>query len=218
MDMPQNQPLWPNERISFLLQSGVRLATRLAIGFGLAAIAAVALGAAVTDNGFVQILVTAFAALALWLPFTFAVYGVERLFKRAAPARQRDPAPAIGADSAADGSLARLLAAAPAEAERIAAIRASLGRSRLQLGTAKLDPDAQELCVLMDRRLPELIERELANLPAPGAGRDRQLGELIDLVEQFAGHCGARRIGASASAAYDAAVLRRRFEARLAEF
>ncbi|MES2119900.1 MAG: hypothetical protein V4513_04920 [Pseudomonadota bacterium] len=194
------------------------MATRLAMGFGLAAITAVVLGASVTENGFVQIAVTLFAALALWLPFTFAVYAVERLFKRSAPAGGVNRAPALAAENAADGPLARLLAAAPDQSERIGAIRASLGRSRLLLGKAKLDPDAQELCLLIDRRLPELIDRELENLAPPGSGRDRQLGELVDLVEQFAGHCGARRTGASTGAAYEAAVLRRRFEARLSEF
>ena len=79
-----------------------------------------------------------------------------------------------------------------------------------------LDPDAHDLCVLIDRRLPELIDRELDALPPDDRGRREGVAALIRLVEQFARHCGAKRDGRAASSAYEAEVLRRRFEERLA--
>ena len=111
----------------------------------------------------------------------------------------------------------RLLSLAPAERSRLTAIKASIDRSRLALGKADLDPDAHDLCVLIDRRLPELVRHELEDLAPDDAGRRRQVGELIDLVEQFARHCGRQRDGLSSESAREAAILRRRFEARLTD-
>ena len=218
MHLSHHEPPCPDDPVSRLWQRGLRLATRLAIGLGLATVAAIVLGAAMTDNGFVQIVVTLFAALAFWLPLTVMVYWVERLFeRRRSPPRAKD-SPRIGAGGADEEIWRRLLAAAPAQSQRIAAIRASLGRSRAQLGEAKLDPDAIELCVLIDRRLPELIRRGLDDLPPDDRNRQRELGELVGLVEQFARHCTRGRVEGSGTAGYDAEVLRRRFEARLSEF
>ena len=81
---------------------------------------------------------------------------------------------------------------------------------------ARLDPDAHDLCVLIDRRLPELIERELDSLPPGDRERRERLSSLIALVEDFARHCGRKRDGSPAGSDYQAEVLRRRFEERLA--
>lgn len=203
------------ERFAILWQRGVRLAIRLAIAFGLAAVTAIILGAAVTDNALAQIIVTMLAALALWIPFALLVVTVERFFRSRRSKRERKLA--AGRSSTTDDSWVRLFAAAPAQSERLAAMQRSLERSRLSLGSADLDPDAHDLCVLIDRRLPELIHRELDALPPDDVNRRRQVGELIDLVEQFARHCGRRRDDDAGGARYDAAVLRRRFEERLSE-
>ena len=80
-----------------------------------------------------------------------------------------------------------------------------------------MDSDAHELCAMIDRRLPDLIDHELDSLAPDSRGRDRQIGELVELVEQFVRHCGARRDGAAVDSAYQAEVLKRRFETRLAD-
>lgn len=206
------------DRMNELWRRGVRLATRLAIAFGLAVAAGIGLGAAVADNALVQILVTVLAAIGFWLPFTFLVARVERFLARP-PSRRRQPEPAaastpVGGDPAQEG-WRRLAAVAPRESERLAVLQRSLANSRLALGKADLDPDAHDLCVLIDRRLPDLIHRELDSLPPDDRGRRRQLDELVGLIEQFARHCSRRRAGDSSEARHEAAVLRRRFEHHL---
>ena len=199
------------ERMDSFVRRGVRIASRLAMGFGLSAIAAIFLGAAVTDNGFVQVLVTAFATIALWIPAFLLILGVERLFTR----RPR-PAPATAsAPALTDDSWSRLAALAPAQAHRVEVLQRSFERSRLTLGSADLDPDAHDLCVLIDRRLPELIDRELDDLPPDDRDRGKRLDDLIDLVEQFARHCSRKGSGEDGLPRYNAEVLRRRFEERL---
>lgn len=205
------------ERLTDLWQRGVRLATRLAIAFGLAVAAGIGLGAAVADNGFVQILVTMLAALGFWLPFAFLVARVERFFaRRRAPRPKADATatPSI-ADGPAQEEWRRLAAVAPRQSERLAVLQRSIERSRLALGKADLDPDAHDLCVLIDRRLPELIHRELDTLPPDDRNRRRQIDELVGLIEQFARHCSRRRSSDSSETRHEAAALRRRFEDHL---
>jgi hypothetical protein len=115
----------------------------------------------------------------------------------------------------ASDSWRRLAAAAPRRIEHLAVLQRSLERSRTSLGGETLDFDAHELCVLIDRRLPELIDRELDNLAPDDRNRERQLDELVSLIEQFARHCSRRRSDSASDSRYDAEVLRRRFEARL---
>lgn len=197
------------DRLGAIFRRGMRIASRLAMAFGLSAITAIVVGGAVTDNGFVQVLVTAFATLAFWIPLFLVILGIERLFTRnpAAPRSElREPV---------HNSWRRLAAHAPAHADRISVLQRSFERSRLTLGKADLDPDAHDLCVLIDRRLPELIDRELDDLPPDDRDRGRRLNELVDLVEQFARHCSRKGSGEEGLPRYDAQVLRRRFEERL---
>ena len=194
---------------------GVRLLSRAAIAFGLSTVGAVLLAGAVSDNGFVQIVVTIFAALALWPPLLILTLKVDRLFTRRPKAEVID-APVVRREP--NDSWHRLLRAAPAQSERIAVLQRSLQSSRSTLGIAQLDPDAKDLCVLIDRRLPQLIDRELDSLPPDDVHRRRQLDELVDLIEQFARHCGRKHMAESDAAQHEAAILRRRFEARLSEF
>jgi hypothetical protein len=204
------------ERIADATARGMRFARRVALAFALAVVGGIAIGAAVTDNALAQIFVTILAGTALWVPMLFVLLGVERLFA-GRPSRQSNviEARAVAVPAAAAGHWQRLAAAAPAERERIGALRRSLDNSHRALTTAKLDPDAHDLCVLIDRRLPELIERELDTLPPDDRGRRQAIGDLIALVEQFARHCSRKRDGDGQDSGYQAEILRRRFEERL---
>jgi len=201
------------ERLSSLFRRGMRLASRLAMAFGLSAITAIFVGGAVTDNAFVQILVTAFATLAFWIPIFLLILGVERLFSRRPVPRTISAS--VSPVRPDDSSWARLARAAPAHAHRVEVLQRSFERSRQALGSADLDPDAHDLCVLIDRRLPELIDRGLDDLPPDDRDRGRKLDELVNLVEQFARHCSRKGAGEVDLPTYDAQVLRRRFEERL---
>ena len=214
------RPAYPtlSERMTSYWERGVRIATRFAIAFGLSTLAGIGIGFAVTDNVLAQIFVTILSAFALWIPF---VVGVAR-FERWRDARRNRRALAAlpiaqRANQQFDQDWQRLVSLAPTERARLSAIKSSIDRSRVALGNAELDPDAHDLCVLIDRRLPELVRHELDDLPPDDAGRRRQVGELIDLVEQFARHCGRQRDSLSTGNSREAEILRRRFAARLAD-
>lgn len=208
----------PEEPFAGLIRRGMRVAKRLAISFALAVVLAIGVGAVSTDNAFVQILITAVATCALWLPLFFAIAGIERLFARK-PAREQTAEPSLASPGQDEDRIwRRLAAAAPHHADRIAVLRRSIDRSRLTLGNAELDPDAHDVCLLIDRRLPELIERDLDDLPPDDRGRSRHIGELIDLIEQFARDCSRRNSSNSSADRHSADVLRRRFEAHLSSF
>lgn len=207
------------ERIYLLWKRGVRLVTRAAIAFAVSTAAAIGVGAAVTDNALLQILVTVLAALAFWMPLFFITLRVDKwLAYRGmdygiAPASE----PPVS-NSCDDDAWRRLSAVAPAESQRLAAVRRSLERSRLSLVSSELDPEAHELRILIERRLPDLIHHELEILPPDDRNRRQKVRELIALVEQFARHCGRRGSADGAKATFQAEVLRRRFETRLTEF
>lgn len=215
-DFPRDYPSF-GERMNDMVERGMRIARRVGMAFGLSVIAAIFIGSAVTDNGFVQILVTIMAAIGLWPPMLFLIVGVERWFTR----RRRRPAGAITIDAKPTPSSGnhwqRLTAVAPGQADRLRAIQRSLESSRTSFGSGGLDPDVHDLCVLIDRRLPELIDNQLDSLPPDDRGRKQAVGELVDLVEQFARHCGRKRDGDTSVSAYQAEVLRRRFEERLSD-
>jgi len=204
-----------DQRLGQLYRKGMRIASRLAMAFGLSAITAIVVGGAVTDNAFVQIVVTAFATLAFWIPFFLAIVGIERLFTRR-PKPARNATIDATATVSSDG-WDRLAAMAPAHAHRVGVLQRSFERSRIALGKEHLDPDAHDLCVLIDRRLPELIDRELDDLPPDDRDRGKRIDELVDLVEQFARHCSRKGSGEEGLPRFDAQVLRRRFEERLAK-
>ena len=207
-----------SERIDRYWERAVRVATRFAIAFALATVSGIAVGFSVSDNIFAQIFITLLTAFAFWVPFIVGVTKVENW--RARPGRRNTAAPLAsrsGADTAFARDWQRLTAMAPAQRERLAAIKSSIDKSRLALGKAELDPNAHDLCVLIDRRLPELVAHGLDDLAPDDTNRRRQVGELIDLVEQFARHCGRHRDGASSGSSREAEILRRRFENRLAD-
>lgn len=212
---PQQSRL--SDRMEGLWDRGLRFVRRIAVAFGLSTILAIWVGAAVTDNAFAQIFVTVLAAIGFWLPTLFLIVSVERFFGR----WSHRPASAKTIDVTANPVPAdhwqRLAALAPGQRARLNAIQRSLENSRQALGRAELNPGARDLCVLIDRRLPELIEHQLDSLPPDDRGRDRQIGELVDLVEQFARHCGRARDGDNADSSRQAEILRRRFEEQLGE-
>lgn len=204
-----------NDRLAQVAERGVRIAKYLVLSFALAVVGGIAIGAAVAVNAFVQIFVTFLAAIALWLPVLLAALWVDARIERF---RRREPAAAeaVIEATAVDASWTRLMCAAPGERDRIVAIQRSLSSSHVALRDAKLDPDAHDLCVLIDRRLPELIDRELDSLPPDDRGRREKVASLVELVEQFARHCGRKRDGQADTSSYEAEVLRRRFKERLA--
>jgi len=223
MDWMPPETLPFGERLDSLWKRGVRLVTRAAIAFALSIAAGIGVGTVVADNALVQILVTVLAALALWIPLFFIVLRVDKWLAHRATDLGSAPGSAPGsalpaASSRDDDVWRRLIAATPAESHRLAALRRSLERSRLSLGSAELDPEAHDLCILIDRRLPDLIHHELEILPPDDRNRRQKIGELIDLVEQFARHCSRRGSGGQTEAGFQAEVLRRRFETRLTEF
>ena len=204
-------------RINALWERGVRFVTRALIAFAVSTGAAIGVGAAISDNAFVQILVTVLFALAFWGPFFLIVLRIHQWL--ASRGTEHVPESAGPATEFGDSEVwRRLFMAAPLESKRLAAIRRSFDISRQALGGANLDPDAHELCILIDRRLPELIDRKLEILPPDDRHRQQEVSELIDLIEQFARHCSGRGIKAEVDAGFEAKVLRRRFEARLTEF
>jgi hypothetical protein len=204
-----------NDRLAQMAARGVRIARALALAFAAAVIGAIWIGAAVTDNAFAQIFVTLFAAIALWPPASVAALWLDSRIGRWRSARGARPDPTIIEATAVDASWSRLILAAPSERERVQAIQRSIAASHLALRDARLDPEAHDLCVLIDRRLPELIDRELDALPPDDRGRREGVASLIGLVEEFARHCGRKRDGRAELSAYEAEVLRRRFKERL---
>ena len=201
-----------DDRLSQLWRQGLRFATRVAIAFGLSAASAIMLAAAVADNAFVQILVIGFATIAFWIPSLLLILSIERMFTRRAKPASRQTIDVTALPLAAGWD--RLVAVAPRQSERIRVLQRSVERSRTSLGSEKLDPDAHDLCVLIDRRLPELIDRELDELPPDDRDRGKKVDELIDLVEQFARHCSR---GGGSDPLFNAEVLRRRFQERLSK-
>ena len=216
--MPERLDTRPslNDRFAEVAARGMRIAKYMALSFALAIVGGIGIGAALADNAFVQIFVTFLAGIALWLPILLAALWVDSRLDRWRSRSLAKPAEMVIEASAVDACWTRLVRAAPAERERIGAIQRSLASSHVALRDALLDPDAHDLCVLIDRRLPELIDRELDSLPPDDRGRREGVASLVDLVEQFAQHCGRKRGGRPDGSSYEAEVLRRRFEERLA--
>ena len=207
----------PEDFFQSIWQRGILLARRLGISFALSAVLSIVVGAAAADNGFVQILITLLCLLAFWIPLFLVVVGVERWWQSRKSVRLKSTEPVVQ-DNAADRIWHRLAVAAPHHAERISVLRRSIDRSRLALGKAELEPDAHDLCVVIDRRLPQLIEHELDDLPPGDRDRSHALSVLVALIEQFARECSRRGSGGSEEGRYSAEVLRRRFEAHLSGF
>lgn len=207
------------DRLSELMANGIRLAKRVFIAFGLAVFGAIVIGAVATDNGFVQFFVTLIAAIALWPPILFALLWIGRRRSRRPTAWRSSAttgASIVHASAVRGTEWARLARALPDQRERIEGLQRSIERSRIRLGGAALDADAPELCALIDRRLPSLIEHELNDLPPDDRGRREKLGSLVDLVDQFARHCHRHGGESGSPSQREAEILRRRFEQRLA--
>lgn len=203
-------------RVDRFVARGIHLTKRAAVAFALAVLAAIGLGAAATDNGFVQLIVTFFAAVALWVPILVAILWGERALGRRSQRRAARVVEPMASGGAGDAHWQRLARLAPEQRERIHGLQQSVARSHRRLGSAGLDPEAHDLCILIDRRLPELIDRELDALPPDDRGRKARIDGLINLVDQFARHCSRHGSGDAAADEREAEILRRRFQERLA--
>lgn len=218
MDWASPEPPTLGEQVNLMWKRGLRLVRRAAVAVALSTAAGIGVGAAVTDNALMQILATLLVTMACLIPFFFLVVRVDHWLARRDRQRGNVTGKAPSAESASNDDVwRRLFAAAPGQAQRLAVLRRSLERSHQALGREELDPDAHELCILIDRRLPDLIHHELEILPPDDRHRRQKVGELIDLVEQFARHCSRRDPADGKDARFQAEVLRRRFEARLTE-
>lgn len=201
------------DRIGRFVERCFQFGKRAALAFGLAVMAAIAIGALATDNGLVQLFVTVVAAIALWGPFLIALLWGEKTFCRQAAVA---PETVAAAADESDKPWLRLAFSAPYQRVRIVGLRQSIARSRVRLSNAKLDPEAVDLLVLIDRRLPDLIDRELDALPPNDGERRDKLDALVNLIDQFARHCSRRGADDSLAHEREAEILRRRFEERLA--
>ena len=209
-----------DQGLAKMWRNGLRLARNVAIAGALAGLGGIVLGAALTDGWLAQIFLTLFAAFVLWLPMIGLTVWASRLLGRRGRSvpNHVDVTPGkVDRDSPLAASWRRLSLAAPRQGQRIVTLQRSLERSRSSFAATSMDSDAHELCAMIDRRLPDLIDHELDSLAPDSRGRDQQVGDLVDLVEQFVRHCGAKRDGAADNSAYQAEVLKRRFEARLAD-
>lgn len=209
-----------DQGLAKMWRNGLRLARNVAIAGALAGLGGIVLGAALTDGWLAQIFLTLFAAFVLWLPMIGLTVWASRLLGRRGRSvpNHVDVTPGkVDRDNPLAASWRRLSLAAPRQGQRIVTLQRSLERSRSSFAATSMDSDAHELCAMIDRRLPDLIDHELDSLAPDSRGRDQQVGDLVDLVEQFVRHCGAKRDGAADNSAYQAEVLKRRFEARLAD-
>lgn len=99
---------------------------------------------------------------------------------------------------------------------RVAVARRSCERFRATLKGAPLDPEAHSLLVIVERRIPELIEARLGRLKECDE-RQRSLivDDLLDLLERFAADCERRQRQPADEAYSEDAVLTAHIEAHL---
>lgn len=192
----------------------IRVLLRLVSAGALAAVAGIIIGAVATAGGLVQLLVTAFAAFALWIPAFLLLSGFARWRgsrqRRVVQAReQRRFAPIGGA------AWDRLEQAAESRAPELRALRSELAGIHAALPVQSLDPQVHDLRVLIEKRIPQLIDSGLACLPDETQARSAATSELVDLVGRFArGSREQERILVNASRREHDAV-RRRIEGHL---
>ena len=97
----------------------------------------------------------------------------------------------------------RLEDEAPHHSARIAVVRRSTEQSRQALKARHLELAAHSALVMLEKRIPELIDDELTTAGSlPGLAGIRAIDELVDLLERFAADCERqlgkdRRMGAS---------------------
>lgn len=91
----------------------------------------------------------------------------------------------------------RLEDEAPLHAARIGIARRSTERSRKALKARHLDPSAHSALVMLERRVPELIDQELNLADESGGHRGSKIvEELVELLERLAADC-ERQLGSN---------------------
>lgn len=205
-----------------LYRRGLSLLTRLALGGMLAAIAAILIGAVATGGGLVQLLVTAFAAFALWIPAFLLVSRIaewrrRRRIREALSVESRRGRAAGGVAplaqiDAAWGSLALAVGERRSEVHRIEQQLAAVWRG---LPANSLDPQVHELRLLIGRRIPQLIDTQLACLPLSRSRRAAETDSLIELLHEFTSDSVRRYEAIAISRQSDHAIVRQRIEDHL---
>lgn len=204
-----------------LYRRGLSLLTRLALGGMLAVLAAILIGAFATAGGFVQLLVTAFAAMALWIPAfllvsRFAEWRLRRqrraaLAEAVKPSSSSGPAPVEPIDAAWNS----LAAASGSRAGEVRRIEQQLAAVWKALPAQSLDPQVHELQLLIGKRIPQLIDAQLACLPLRRSERQAAVDELVELISSFTDD-SVERYGRIALARRDEhAAVRRRIESHI---
>lgn len=205
-----------------LYQRALSLLIRLALGGMLAAVGGIAVGAAATDGGLVQLLVTGLAAMALWIP-AFLLVSRLAAWRRRRRIRQASVAgsPAGGKDAPArptvaiDAAWSKLALAAGPRHGDVRRIEGQLAQVWRALPSQSLDPQTHELQLLMGRRIPELIETRLSCLPLRRRERAEAVDELLHLLADFAQDSAGRYEQLAVDNRNRHAIVRRRIEDHL---
>lgn len=193
------------------ISSAFRWLARLAVSAGLAIMVAVPTGVLLMEQDEDEVAMALLLAVLLsvaifWLmkPRSHAPAGAplqpangeKRPLKRAAFKRTYD------GDQIAQ-VWDRLEEEAPHHAVRIAVTRRSTERSRQALKTRHLEISAHSALVMLEKRIPELIESELTfAADQPSRAGMKTIDELVELLERFAADCerqvgSDRRLGSS---------------------
>lgn len=205
-----------------LYRRGMSLLARLAIGGMVAAIAGIVIGALATGGGFVQLLVTAFATMALWLPAFFLVSRVASWRRRrqmraavSAPANKaRVAGPPRPAD-AIDASWNRLAMVAGQRHSEVRRIEGQLAEVWRALPAQSLDPQVHELQLLIGQRIPQLIDTQLSCLPLRSRERGQAVDELLNLLGDFTQDSVGRYERLAIGSRHQHEIVRRRIEDHL---
>ena len=205
-----------------LYRRATSLLARLAVGGMVAVVAAILLGAVATSGGFIQLVVTLLAAVALWLPAFFLVSRIAdwRRQRRRRATLRRPLEQAVTGDrtseparlDAAWSGLAQVSGSRAPEVRRLEQQLAFVWRA---LPSQSLDPQVHELQLLIGKRIPELIDTQLTCLPLRRSDRGAAVDELLHLLADFTADSVERYDRLAGSGREQHQVLRRRIEGHL---
>lgn len=193
----------------------LRILARIAGAGALAVIAGIVLGAVATGGGLVQLIVTFFAAVALWIPAFMLLTGIHRWRTRRQQSAHRREREYI-LSRTGGSSWERLAHHSGEHRQRLLALYRELTSTHQSLPPQSLDPDVHECRILIEKRIPQLIDSRLDSLPAEPNQRSAAIGDLLDLVERFADDCRAREERLLQTRQDDHDIVRRRIEGHIA--
>ncbi len=205
-----------------LYQRSVSLLLRLAVAGMLAVLAGIVIGAVAGGGGLVQLLITAMAATALWIPAFLVVSRVagwlrkRRLRDTLRTSDQKGTVAEAAAPAATiDMAWSRLaLVAGPHRAD-VRRMEAQLAEVWRALPGQSLDPQVHELQLLIGRRVPELIETRLSCLPLRRDERELAVGDLLKLLGDFTQDTVGRYESVATAGRQRHEIVRRRIEGHL---